>query len=183
MKNDEIFLFYLEGESEKTFYEALTHYLWHGERMVKFKAFTGSSRLFIGLKSKELARIKGKHPDSSIHLFICYDTDIYGNDDPFDSLKEELKEKGFDVHLIKQTRSLEDFIWKDEEGILRYLRLNLETRLEDFKKDGQQGLKRLFRKAKRNYEKGKNFRSLVNSLDMAKIIEGNKKYLKPLLEI
>lgn len=129
-----------------------------------------SSRWFI-------SQCKNKHRDvGSWIVFLCYDLDNYKNDitkfyeGDWVNLRTSLKKKAKAVHDIAAAADIEDIILSDIEGISRFLGSPNTMALPTGSK-GKAKLKKLFRQANRTYHEGKRARTLIDSLDMQKIMD------------
>ena len=130
-----------------------------------------------------LEEVKKKHPNDDIYAFLCYDTDVFefSRKPPVDMkmVKKLLLENGaFKVEFIKAQRSIEDWFLLDYDGVIRYLRLPTKTARETG--NGQEVLKKLFKKASKVYIKGANIEGFIDHLNMAKIKKQICPYLKAL---
>lgn len=127
--------------------------------------------------------LKSKHPDKDIIVFLCIDNDVFefSRKPPFDRtvLKESLKEAGAQkVAYIVAKESIEEWFLCDFEGVIKYLRLPQNTKRP--KKNGQEAIKDLFKKANKIYVKGSKIEGFIEKLNVRKIVKTYCNSLSPL---
>ncbi len=109
------------------------------------------------------------NPETSFTVFLCYDTDVedFSKLPPINwqDVKKTLKKEGAKkIFEIKAKKSIEDWIIRDEQGLLNHLKLPENTKLDG--NGGLEKIKNLFKKAKKVYVKGNNIQGLVDKLSM-----------------
>ena len=170
---------YVEGQTDEEFYNKLKENIKKKIPMKKFKVdgldvfcVRGIANFSNKLLAKFQKEIMANYPNDEKIVFLCYDNDVfeYGVHPPIDrkKLERSLYEAGASkvVHLVAK-RTIEDWFMFDEQGVLKYLKLNKKTKI-----NGQNGLdkvKYLFKCANRVYQKGSKVDGLVNNLNMDKI--------------
>ncbi len=177
----------VEGDTEVEFYKALIEKLRECQGTafdckfeVKNMRGVGNYKLDAGRK---LDVLRKKYPDDEIHVFLCFDTDVFdfSKKPPIqvDAVKKSLLEKSAKkVTVIRAKRSIEDWFLYDMEGIARYLRLPTDTKRP--KGSGQEALKALFKKKNRVYAKGLKTEGFIEHLDIVKIMKQVCCEIKPL---
>lgn len=167
---------YVEGPTDEEFYKQLRDSI---KKKIPGKKFRVDGIDIVCIKgiakfsTKLLAKFKmealKKYSDGEIIVFLCYDNDVfeYGVHPPVDreKLKTDLYEAGASKvkHLVAK-RTIEDWIMLDEQGVLKYLRLNKKIKING--SNGLEKIKYLFKCANRVYQKGSTVDGLVSSLDM-----------------
>ena len=134
---------------------------------------------------RKLEQVKRKYPDSDIHAFLCYDTDVFcfSRRPPVDmkEVREQLIENGAnEVEFIKANKSIEDWFLYDFEGVKRYLRLPKKTAKETG--TGQEVIQKLFKKANRVYVKGGKLDGFIDKLNITLIRVQICSNLRPLCQ-
>lgn len=186
-----VVVIFIEGDTEIEFYNRLvsTVRAHCGGRLscsVEVKNASGIGQY----KSKVLRifekKIKEKYPDGEFYVALCYDQDVFemGKNPPVNwrDVKGAFLNSGAnEVCLIKAVRSIEDWFLCDAEGIFRYLRLPLNTKLSD--ESGYEQLKKLFKKGKKIYIKGKTSKGFVQALNIEKILLANCCDITPLCKL
>lgn len=124
-----------------------------------------------------ITQCKNKHRDvGSWTVFLCYDLDNYKNDITkfyewdWANLRTALKKKAKAVHDIAAAADIEDIILSDIEGISCFLGSSSVMDLPTGGK-GKAKLKKLFRQTGKTYHEGKRARTLIDSLNMQKIMD------------
>ncbi len=175
--NKTLLVIFIEGDTEAEFYKKMTSSIRkktdHAACLVRVINVKG-----VGNYQNKACRIfensiKAKYPDCRFVIALCYDTDVfyYSRKPPVDwnSVTKALKEKGADyVTLVHADKSIEDWFLYDMDGLRSFLRISQKAKLPVYK--GQDGLKQLFLKANKTYNKGVLCRGLVDALDMDKIL-------------
>ncbi|MCD7715386.1 MAG: hypothetical protein LUI39_02895 [Lachnospiraceae bacterium] len=171
-----ILVIFIEGDTEVDFYNkmvaSIREKVGQPSCTVKIKNVKG-----VGNYQNRACRIfengiKKKYPGYRYVVALCYDTDVflYSRKPPvdWDAVTKALKEKGADqVNLVRAEKSIEDWFLFDMDGLRRFLKISLKTKLPAYK--GQKGLEQLFLKANKTYIKGVQCKGLVDALDMEKI--------------
>lgn len=200
--------FILEGDTEKEFYLSLLNFLCgkygvqinreitddtpdivytiqKGSEVLLIKFHTVNSvenmpRSGKWFTSQCVSKYKGKH---DWYVFLCYDTDNYKNDvskfheGDWAELRAKLK-KAKGIIDIAAAADIEDIMLQDLEGVCAYLGCTPPVTLQGSK--GKRKMKKLFRDHGQYYHEGTRARSLIDSLDMQKLIDSGS---VPLIEI
>lgn len=167
---------YVEGQTDEEFYNRIKDNIKNkipGKRFMvnelKVVCIKGITKFSSKLLSKFKTEIMAHHLKDEVIVFLCYDNDAfeYGFHPPVDrkKLEEDLYKAGATkVNHIVAKRNIEDWFMIDEQGILKYLRLNKNTKING--SNGLEKIKYLFKCANRVYQKGSKVDGLVDSLDM-----------------
>lgn len=170
---------YVEGETDEEFYNKVKEHIRNkipSKRFdvdaLKVECVKGIGNFSTKLLNKFKKEILIKYKDYRISVFLCYDHDVfeYSVNPPVDrdKLEKNLLEAGAnEVKHIVAYRSIEDYLMIDTEGILKFLRLKDNTKING--KNGLEKITNLFKKANRTYIKGTKVEGLVDSLDIEKI--------------
>ena len=171
---------FVEGDTEVEFYKKLVRYYrtQNGDRLscrVEYGNVKGvgnyqSKAVRIFLKS-----IMPKYPNCECHAFLCYDTDAFElRQKPpvnWNSVAKALKQAGAKkVGQVKARQSIEDWFLYDKAGLRKFLKLPGNFQMNGY--SGQNGLKDIFKKARRVYIKGGACKELIDALDMSVIVKG-----------
>ncbi|MBE6842810.1 MAG: hypothetical protein E7510_08290 [Ruminococcus sp.] len=184
-----VVVLFVEGDTEVEFYKALVTNLRKMNRdsfacYIEYKNMRGVGN-YKKDALKRLNDIKKKYSNSEIFVFLCYDTDVFefSKKPPVNmkEVKKDLLNNGAKkVEFIKASKSIEDWFLLDFEGVLKHLRLPKQTPREHGV--GQEVLKKLFKKSKRIYIKGKKTEGFIECLDIDKIKKQICPYIRPLCE-
>lgn len=185
-------VFFVEGETELEFYKYLINY----EKSRSSKKFDTHIK-FVDVKgiggfaSKALRKfskeIKTKFSnDCKFTIVFCSDTDVldFSPKPPIDwkKLENDFIEKGANkVINIQAKKTIEDWFLYDTEGVLKFLKLPLKTRVSG--KNGVEKLQKLFLKKNKVYYKGIKCKELIENLDIEKIVTEVKSELIPLYSV
>ena len=181
---------FVEGDTEVEFYKALIENLrkchdtaFSCKFEVKNMRGVGNYKSYAARTLDEILR---KNAGDEVHVFLCFDTDVFdfSKNPPIkvDDVKKELLKRGaVKISVIKAKRSIEDWFLYDLEGVLRYLRLPVDTKRP--KGSGQEALKALFKKKNRVYTKGLKTEGFISHLDIVKIMKQVCCEVKPLCKI
>lgn len=184
-------LLVVEGETDKEFFDSLiSYYRVKSKRQVKnIKVLNikGVGRYESKLPSKLKHEIIPKYADGNIAVVCSYDTDVFelAQKPPVnwrDLRKKILELQGIhSFHEIKAQLMIEDWFLRDLEGICRYLKIEMPTKL--IGQTGNDKMKWLFKKGKKIYQKGSYCHKFVPSLNIESIREQIKVEIKELEEI
>ncbi len=182
-----ILVLFVEGETEKEFYEALLIFYRKKYKICRCKVINvkGISRF----ESKVSARLKfeiiPKHPESIIKVVCCYDTDVFelAQKPPtnWSIVKKKVNELGIDFFdEVKAIRMIEDWFLNDIEGLCKYLNIEVPSKLDG--KTGLDKIKTLFKKGTKPkvYQKGNGTHKFIALLNIGEIRNAIKKELRPL---
>lgn len=183
-------LIYVEGDTEVAFYKAVVQNLKPGDTTsVMYPKIIFRNARGIGNFQNKAARVfKNQvlidYPGIAFDVALCYDTDVfeYSSKPPINwgLVEADLISAGANrVYHIKAKKTIEDWFLLDYPGVLKYLRLPLDTRLPSG--DGIHKIQSLFKKSNKVYVKGANLDGFIDQLDIVKIIDGISKELKPLI--
>lgn len=170
---------YVEGETDAEFYKSLKEIIKKKIPGRKFKVdgldvvcIKGIAKFSTKLLSKFKTEVMEKHFGEEIIVFLCYDSDVfkYGVHPPVnrEKLEKDLYDAGASKvnHLIAKD-NIEDWFMIDEQGVLKFLRLNKKTKING--SNGLEKIEYLFKKVNRVYQKGSKVEGFVNALNMDKI--------------
>ncbi len=184
---DDIVVIFAEGPTEIEFYKAVV------AKANKLSSVSYSCQIeYINMKGigqyktkalKKFKHLKNIKPNSKFNLFLCIDNDVFQNPtkSPFDkdTLEKNLKKAGAaNVKYIIANQSIEDWFLSDLEGVLDYLKLPKTTKRPSG--NGQEALKKLFKKKNKLYVKGTKAEGFIERLDLLKIIKIQCKSFEPL---
>lgn len=183
-------LIYVEGDTEVAFYKAVVQALKSGDTTsVMYQKIIFRNARGIGNFQNKAARVFRNqvlinHPGIIFDVALCYDTDVfqYSRKPPINwrLVEIDLISAGANhVYHIKAKKTIEDWFLLDYPGVLKYLKLSLDTRSPSG--DGIHIIQSLFKKANKLYVKGANLDGFIDQLDIVKIINGINKELKPLI--
>lgn len=180
--NNNIVVLFVEGETDKLFYERLVREL-REEKQEKFRRdieIIIKNVKGVGQYKRKVARvikseIKRDNPHCHCCAILCHDTDVFefSSKPPFkwSEVVAELKKSGVDkVKFVRASHSIEDWLLIDGDGVLDFLKLSKQKNKVNRSNSGLKELERLFRQAGRTYIKGKRCEGLIESLDMRKIV-------------
>lgn len=181
MGSDKVVVLFVEGETEKEFYDAVIKRLReiNGGRLdcyVNVQVLKG-----IGNFKKKAERIllKGimkneKYKNLSAHVVLCYDTDVFDRDKNrvkinWKGIEKGLKENGAaSVSHVKAVKSIEDWFLIDKSGIKNFLGMSKSASISNIR--GLEGLQKLFAANGKSYIKGTRCKGLVNALDIGLVL-------------
>lgn len=132
---------------------------------------------------RKFNKLKTKYPNTKIHVFLCIDSDVFelAKKPPFDRnvLPKDLQEAGAEkVQYIIAKKSIEQWFLYDLDGVLSFLRLPKTTKVPSG--NGQEALKKLFKKANKLYVKGNKTEGFIAKLNITTIMQKCCNSLKPL---
>ena len=197
MKCSRKILIYVEGETDKTFYQCLKQVIREDLFDGKFQSEVPAPVNLAGIgnvKKKLIGKFKAErkkdeNKGKELNVVICYDRDVFLTGESqkkppvnWEKLKEELiKEGAASVGLISAKECIEDWFAIDEMGIRKYLRL--PQKCTYVKSKNGNVINNLYKKANKTYLKGGNASELIKSLDIRKIFEVIKEDVQPLLDV
>jgi len=190
MMKEKIIALFVEGPTEIEFYTSVVKFI--HDKMgnsydCSFKWFDmhgiGNYKTIVLRKFNALQISK---TDADIFAILCIDTDVFefSKKPPLDKseIKKDLINAGAkNVIFIEAKTSIEDWFLIDFDGVLSYLRLPKSTKRPEG--NGQQALKKLFKKANKLYVKGEKTEGFINKLDISKIVLASCKALSPLCSL
>lgn len=175
--SNKVICFFVEGDTEIEFYKAVVNSARSiMGRPIDFTIEYVNLKGCGNYKSEALRRFKNlqrNHKECELCVVLCFDSDVFyiSKRPPFDKkmVKKSLIDKGAQsVYFIEAERSIEDWFLCDFNGVLSYLGLPLATKRPGG--NGQEALRKLFKKANKIYVKGKGARDFIAKLDVLKII-------------
>lgn len=188
MKNGVVI--FVEGETEKVFYNEMIEYMIKrnaGKQVKFFKVdnLKGIGRFESKLVGKFKNGFKNRYKDYNFDVACAYDTDVfeYKSKPPVNWTKKtsELKNAGAKkVVRIKAKHMIEDWFLDDLHGLCSYLKVKEKMPRG---KDGNEKMINLFKQKNKIYVKGTYTEKFINSLDMGLIYQKEKKELEKLEKI
>ncbi|WP_316746461.1 hypothetical protein [Pedobacter gandavensis] len=167
---------FVEGETEKEFYTALLQYYkaQSGSKMVSFKIINVKG---IGkFESKMILKLQNDifntNSPKDVKVAGCYDTDVFdfAKRPPVNWEKVRTRLTELKIHSfveVRASRMLEDWFLADLPGICKFLKIKAVKRAEG--KDGNDKLKKLFKKGNKLYIKGTPTIKFIPSLNLETI--------------
>lgn len=186
---EEVIALFVEGDTEVEFYKLLISAMFKmngGNLACKHEIINMKGIGSYKDRAKRILknRLKVKYRDQKIHVFLCYDTDVFtlSKQPPINwtDVKKSLIECGVTVTYIKAQKSIEDWFLHDIEGLLTHLKLSDSTNCTG--KGGLEKIERLFKKAGKVYIKGSASKAFIESLSIEKIMISICSELKPLCQ-
>jgi len=185
---------FTEGETEIVFYKRLVEFIKATNKdrkvveHVLYKNMGGVSRF--GSKPARVLRYKvqPEHKGLSFSVALAYDTDAfdqYRRKPPVDwkQAKRDLREAGVkSIVEVPAKSSIEDWFLLDFDGVKKHLGLESDTKMPPGD-NGQEKIKKLFKKANRIYVKGEQCSGLVDCLDMSRICSTLVNEIAPLYKV
>ncbi len=180
-------IFFVEGETEKEFYEALIKFYRDNSKgkigECKVYNIKGISRFENKVTSKLKFEILPKHFHKRIIVICCYDSDVFdlAQKPPINwkIVKNKAKDLGaFDFIEVKAIKMIEDWFLKDIKGLCKYLNIENGVKLEG--KNGYEKIKTLFKKGNKIYQKGNGVHKFIQYLNIHIIRNELKKELLPI---
>ena len=178
---------FVEGETEKEFYEALINYYKSTSKtkIIGYKIYNikGIGRFESKVASKLKFEIIPKHPDVKLKVICCYDSDVFelAQKPPvnWSLVKKKVNELGINqFDEIVAIRMIEDWFLKDIVGICKYLKVPIPKKLEG--KNGYEKMKALFKMGAKPkvYQKGSSSHKFVPNLNLKAIRQSVKGELR-----
>ena len=173
-------IIFVEGDTDEVFFKALLDYYKSSSQVpltpcevINLKGVTRyTSKLLAKLRNEILPEAKRKN--TSIQTICCtYDTDAFEVRNPlivnWDSIRSKIKRLGVESFIrIGVSRSIEDWILDDIEGICTYLKLKqIPKSLKGA--NGNARLCDLYLRARKIYSKGYSAREMISSLNFSVI--------------
>jgi len=185
-------ILFVEGETEKEFYEALlAYYKANSEKAIcgyKIYNMKGIGRFETKTVAKLKLEIMPKYLGYNLSVICCYDTDVFdlAQKPPvnWSNLRQKIKELGIEkFEEVKAKQMIEDWFLKDLKGLCEYLKVPQPKELKG--KNGNEKMKALFKMGKKPkvYQKGSNSHKFIPSLSMKSIRDSVKSELLPLESI
>jgi len=184
---EEVIALFVEGDTEVEFYKLLISALFKmngGKLAFKHEIINMKGIGSYKDRAKRILKnkLQVKYRNYKIHVFLCYDTDVFtlSKQPPINwtEVRKALIETGATVNYIKAQKSIEDWFLLDIEGVLRYLRLPDSTKCTG--SGGMDQIEKLFKKAGKVYIKGSASKAFINSLCIEKIMLKICSELRPL---
>ena len=170
-------LLFVEGATDKEFYEALFKY-YQSISKTRFAGnfnvinLNGIGRFEIKVPSKLKNELINKYKDTEIIVFCCYDTDVFELAEKPPTNWAVVREKVNKLSISKffevsASRMIEDWFLCDLTGLCEFLKLSKIPRVKG--KNGYEKMKMLFRKGNKAYQKGSNCHKFVPMLNIGGI--------------
>ena len=181
---------FVEGDTDKVFFEALlNYYRQHSQKPIcscEVQNLKGVSRYTSKVTGKLQNEIcpKAKKKGLYVKAVCCsYDTDVFEfTERPvvnWNKVKREVKSIGIkNFCQIKVESMIEDWLLEDLQGLCEYLKLNSTLTISG--NTGYDKIQQLFKKANRVYLKGVSIKAFIKYLDLEKIRNKRSKALAEL---
>ena len=173
----ETILLFVEGDSDKEFYEALfAYYKTYSKTkfLGNFKVINvkGIGRFEIKVPSKLKNELLTKYRGTEIVVFCCHDNDVFEFAEKPPTNWGVVKEKVNKLpipkfSLICASNMIEDWFLHDIRGLCKFLKLTNTPKVKG--KNGYEKMKLLFKKGNKTYQKGSTCHKFVPMLDISTI--------------
>ncbi|MEY8868957.1 hypothetical protein AB9K24_05585 [Meridianimaribacter flavus] len=185
--NNSIIVLFVEGDSEKEFYQELISF-YRGEisgdvPKIKIYNLKGIGRFENKVASKIKLEILPNYLEDNIYVFCCYDSDVFelGKKPPtnWSIVEKKLKELGVNnFYRIIAKRMIEDWFLTDLNGLLTFLKLKKSPKLKG--RNAYEKMKVLFKAGNKIYQKGNSSHKFISSLNIQIIRDNYSKELENL---
>lgn len=181
---------FVEGDTEVEFYKQVIaharklHSKGYFDTNIEYRNVKGVGGFKNIALRKFVKDIKQKYGlNCKYTIVLCRDTDVFEfSPRPpvrWDEVEKEMLANGADsVIHVKAIHSIEDWFLCDTTGILKFLRLNKNTKVSG--KNGYEKLQRLYKSSNKVYIKGMKSNGMINRLDIDKISSDVRDQLEPL---
>ncbi len=172
-------IIFVEGETEKVFYEHLIRYYKENSTTALLSVQVHNIKGFGNFKNKMISKLKNniipnlaKQQDRIKSVCCCYDTDVfdYAAIPPINwkEIKKEVQNLKIGEFVeVKANKMLEDWFLSDIEGLCKFLKLRKIPSLSG--KDGNTKMKNLFKMDNKIYKKGTYCYKFIDNLDIPQI--------------
>ncbi len=186
---NKIIVVFVEGQSEEKFYSKLCRQIQQNEgtsNKILIRNLKGIGNYENKAHSKLKHEIIPKYKDSSILVFLCYDTDVF--DIPFQqkppvnwkNVEKKIKKLGLtQIFHIKAKKSIEDWFLKDFDSLSNFLKLKKSIKTKG--NCGYQKISWLFKQGNKVYQKGYNVNNFVETLNYEHLADVLKDELSDLI--
>lgn len=174
----------LEGETEIIFYTRILEYIYSSvvnnpyvpRENIEFILARGVGN--IGVRSVQTFKLQYYDDFHEFVVFCCYDTDVFENNTmprlwTQNTVRKFMQNGAARVHSIQAKHMIEDWYFYDYEGILKFLGLDNnslpKSPSEIVGSNAVKKLNRLYRSAKKIYQKGYATDELISNLNIDKI--------------
>ena len=187
VKEEKIVVLFVEGDTEKEFFDNLIIYYRanSSSKIGNTKVFNlkGIGRFERKAASKCKYQILNSYSSENVVVFCCYDSDVFdlAKKPPtnWKLVKKQLK----DIQIVQfneiiAVTMIEDWFLSSLDGLISFLKLKKTPKLKG--KNAYEKIKILFKLGNKIYQKGSNSHKFINYLDFSKIRKVRKKELKKL---
>jgi hypothetical protein len=181
-------LLFVEGDTEKEFYEVLFQYyrkiskrpLRCNFRVINLK---GIGKFENKVSAKIKHELRDKYKGTELVIFCCYDTDVFDLAGKPATQWSVVKKKVADLGISKFNeiaahKMIEDWFLNDMDGLCSFL--NIKNSSKPKGKDGYEKMKTLFRKGNKVYQKGSYCHRFIPMLNISLIVNKIKGQLMEL---
>lgn len=185
--NDKIIVLFVEGDTEKEFFEFLIKFYRDNSssKICQTKIFNlkGIGRFERKAASKVKYQILDKFSSDKVVVFCCYDSDVFdlAKKPPtnWKLVKAQIKELGINkFYEIVAVKMIEDWFLADVDGLVQYLKLQKRPKLQG--RNAFEKIKTLFKSGNKIYQKGSSSHRFIENLNITKIRLSYKKELSKL---
>lgn len=176
IKSSSIIVLFVEGDTEKEFYrELISLYRSNTHTQVptvKIHNLKGIGRFENKVSSKIKLEVLPKYKSENIHVFCCYDSDVFelGKKPPtnWNIVQKKLQEIGISpLNRIIAVKMIEDWFLSDLEGLKNFLKIKKTPKLKG--NNANEKMKILFKSGNKIYQKGNSPHKFIPCLDIKKI--------------
>lgn len=185
-------LLFVEGDTEKVFYELLIEELMKKNLIVaiktpfiikNLKGIGGFKRIATRYYQNE---VLPKYRNTQFSIGLAYDTDVFEYDRQpiidWQKVDANFKKNGaIEIVHVRQKSMIEDVFLEDYQGVLKFLNLPKNSKIP--KGNGYEKLQLLFNRANKIYYKGYLCKKLLKNLDLIRIYQKREDVLYPLVRI
>ena len=175
-----VVILFVEGATEVVFYRKLIEYLIDKKKIApdlkyEIKSLDGITHFEQRAIRIFKNAIQPKYPDHTVFkVALCYDDDVFTlnrmSRSRMKMVEKSLKAAGVkQVVHVKAELTIEDWFLLDWKGILNYLEITDNSKSSNYKH--LEGLKKIFRKGKKTYIKGKATNEFIDALDLKVIAD------------
>jgi hypothetical protein len=186
-KSGPLVCLFVEGDTDKEFYEALMkHYEKSSKKPItswNIIPIKGIGKFQKKVPSKLKNEILPKNEGREIIVVCSYDTDVFefAKNPPTNWAKLEKSVKELKIRKffkVQANKMIEDWFLEDINGICKFLKIKPVSKVKG--KDGNDKMKKLFKKGNKVYQKGNYSHKFIPSLNISMIRSKIKSDLLPL---
>jgi hypothetical protein len=176
-KGKKVVILFVEGDSEKEFYQALFAYYQASSKSqincsIKIVNIKGIGRYEKKVPSKLRNELIEKYRGFRIVVCCCYDIDVFelAEKPPtnWSIVRESVSKLGIDKFLeIPASKMIEDWFLCDTKGLCNFLGIKKTPQIKG--RDGYEKMKFFFKRGNKTYQKGSNCHKFIPYLNIALI--------------